>query len=490
MTNPHQLTQKAETTFRYYINRKKPYPYFEGHLQKYRCPHIKQNGQRCNRQSVIGYEECRQHLKMDKHLTIKKSKIPKAGLGVFTTNGSNNGDVVFPAEDKICDYNGEDISAHTLYERYLQNTAPYALEVKNNLYIDGALARGIGSMINASNSQDDANVKFVKVTGNKVEIHAKKDIKNGDELIAWYGSSYRLTGEPIHHSTRLYSNKKENKRNSTTSAVVSQTKTFTIKKGEDIDKKKTESHSTTSAVVATTKSTTNNKKIKVTSPVTTNTPPLLSKKKQENLDDFADELITKEKLEELLSKNIPLDEIRKLFNKDKNGKSKLTPTKRLKKIDELVANYKPAPPTPPPPPPKSKQAIEQENYFKDILLAGVTKREINDLLATGIRRDYIRHFLSTRLVLRQKNRATYKKEFEEFKVGRFNPNYKPPEEHYYKELIKQGVTMEEIKELLDRKIDKAYVKAFFENNMKLFKNNKNAFEKKKELFIKDFTVLH
>lgn len=481
MTTP-QLSQTAETTFRYYINKKKPYPYFEGHLKKYRCPHIKLNGQRCNRQSVIGFEECRQHLKMDQHLSIKKSHIPKAGLGVFATNGSNNDDdVVFQAGNKVCDYNGEDIDAHTLYERYLQNTAPYAIEVKNNLYIDGALVRGIGSMINAAKSQDEANTEFVRKAGNRVEIHAKENIKNGDELTAWYGSSYRLTGEPIHHSTRLYN--KKTSRSSSSSARNSSQPT-------------TKLSSTPPAVAPTTKkfklpwdysdysddeevgSINNNEK----------TTKKLNKKdiEQQDFSDYSDELLSKNDLEELLKKNIPLTEIRKLYAKDKSGKSKLTPVKRLKKIDELAAVYNPAPP-PVPPKTKSKTAIEQENYFKDALDAGITKKEINDLLATGIRRDYIRHFLYTSSELRQKDRMAYKKELEEFKVGRFNPNYKIPEEHFYKDIIKQGITMQQIKELLEKGIDKHYVRAFFANNMKLYKTDKKAFDKKKGQFIKDFT---
>jgi hypothetical protein len=437
------MTEQAETIFRYYINKKKPAPFFEGRLQKHRCPHIIRSGQQCRRFSVIGWEECQQHMKMDKHLIVKRSHIPKAGLGVFADGGANADGVVFPKDTAICDYEGEDIDAHTLYERYLQYTAPYAIRLNDHTYIDGALKRGIGTMVNASESRESANVEFVDNTEeNKIEIHAKEDIKNGDELVAYYGPTYRLYGEPVHFSTRRYNK--------------------TIRPRQQPSRPPPPRQSPTKK----------NAQVKSNTEQVSNTIP-------------TDELIPEQDIQGLISKNVPVKEIQNLFSKDRDGKSKLTPIKRLKKISELIDKYNPPPP-PPPPKPKSQAAIEQKNYFIQALNAGVPKGEINELLSTGIRRDHIRHFLMTHLELRMRNRNAYKKQLIEFKTGRFNPNYKEPEENYYKNLIKEGITMQEINDLLNKRIDKSYIKSFFENNMKLFKSNKNAFQRKKEQFVIDF----
>jgi hypothetical protein len=64
-----------------------------------KCKGKNKAGVQCKRNTTRGVL-CAQHLKSDENLQIKKSTIPKAGLGLYTTIDRKKG-------EKICDYTGK-----------------------------------------------------------------------------------------------------------------------------------------------------------------------------------------------------------------------------------------------------------------------------------------------------------------------------------------------------------------------------------------------
>jgi len=179
---------------------------FNGELESLRCDFVKLDGQRCKRRCVIGLPCCHSHLPIKYHIEIKKSSIDVAGKGLFAKDKSH-GDfgIVFKKGDKICPYYGELIDRETLDDRYgndkLGLTAPYAVAVHRNQFEDGALRRGVGSLINHK-PRGQANCELSNPNkNNRISIRALKNIRNGDELFLSYGRSYQMNLPYVHYDT-------------------------------------------------------------------------------------------------------------------------------------------------------------------------------------------------------------------------------------------------------------------------------------------------
>ena len=78
-------------------------------------------------------------------LTIKPSPIPDAGLGLFAVKD-------FPRGSHLTPYLGEILSKSQLDDRYGDDnfTAPYAVSISSNVFIDSACHRCIGAYANGS----------------------------------------------------------------------------------------------------------------------------------------------------------------------------------------------------------------------------------------------------------------------------------------------------------------------------------------------------
>ena len=142
-----------------------------------------------------------------KFLQIRTSTIEGAGDGLYARKGpiDDRSIVVFKAGDVVCQYNGEVISQENLEERYgSRNTAPYAVLLNSNRREDGALARGVGTLINHNVRKQNCRIAINR--NNRAQIVATKNIRNGDELFVSYGRSYRFN-EDVETSTngRKYS---------------------------------------------------------------------------------------------------------------------------------------------------------------------------------------------------------------------------------------------------------------------------------------------
>ena len=158
-----------------------------------RCEHLKANNQLCKNKITIGQKLCHIHRLIELHLKVKKSNIPNAGKGLFCkdpTKGAN--DIIFRKGDKICNYNGELITEVELNNRYGDDTAPYAIELHRKRYSDGAIVRGVGTLLNHS-TKAKSNVRFsIKQDNSDITIVAIKNIKNGAELLINYGRAYKF----------------------------------------------------------------------------------------------------------------------------------------------------------------------------------------------------------------------------------------------------------------------------------------------------------
>lgn len=174
---------------------------FNHPIMAQQCEQIKDDGERCKKRVAQGCPYCFLHLKYKHFLCIKPSTIEQAGLGVFVCNIKENNDfIVYRKNQKICPFDGEVITKEVLDDRYGEYTAPYAIEIHNDMVEDGATKRGIGSIIN---HQPNArtNCRYSITRDNHAWIVATKDIKNNTELFVNYGSSYRFGERGVQFST-------------------------------------------------------------------------------------------------------------------------------------------------------------------------------------------------------------------------------------------------------------------------------------------------
>jgi hypothetical protein len=133
-------------------------------------------------------------------LDIRPSQIEGAGLGLFGIGDMKKG-------HSVVDYVGDVLTEAELISRYGDATAPYALRVSGDHFIDGALRRGIGAYINASRQKDNvktrpANVRFVVHMGHKTaRFVTTRRIRAGQEILVAYGGVYWKDAARSTHST-------------------------------------------------------------------------------------------------------------------------------------------------------------------------------------------------------------------------------------------------------------------------------------------------
>jgi hypothetical protein len=190
---------------------------FNGQLQSLQCEFIKKDGERCRRRCVIGLPCCHSHLPIKYHVQVRNSLLVDGGKGLFAYDRTKEpNEIVFKGArttrhskvsgDRICPYYGEMLNTEQMDARYKHHTAPYGIEVKSGRFEDGALERGVGSLINHK-PRGQANCEFT-VSGNpgRVFLRAVKNIRNGEELYVSYGRGYKLNERGV---VALTDNRKE-----------------------------------------------------------------------------------------------------------------------------------------------------------------------------------------------------------------------------------------------------------------------------------------
>jgi hypothetical protein len=175
---------------------------FEGYLESRQCIATSHTGRRCTKRCIIGIPYCWIHLQYQHNLKIKKSTIPNGGLGLFAFNkqyAKDDNKVIFKPNQKIVQYIGEIVNSDTLQERYGDYTAPYAIQVKKNTYIDGALVRGVANLANHRPRASTQNARLGN-PNQKGELYvvATKPIYHNQEIFVNYGREYEFDDFTTH----------------------------------------------------------------------------------------------------------------------------------------------------------------------------------------------------------------------------------------------------------------------------------------------------
>ena len=179
---------------------------FDCFLKCRRCIHVQTNGVQCKRNVCMGRPYCWQHMK---DIRIAKSKIPQAGNGIFAKLSKEkrqmqeHHDIVFSKGDIIGHYIGELLDARKLDERYGESTAPYALHLSNDMYVDCACDRSIVALANHAmdSKSKNAELEFYMNPQNGLAsgvLRASKNIKDGDEILTDY-----IESNSENHNTEL-----------------------------------------------------------------------------------------------------------------------------------------------------------------------------------------------------------------------------------------------------------------------------------------------
>lgn len=175
------------------------------------CVQMKPNGERCKLRTCIGTPLCWIHLLYEQNLRIlPTSDLGPKEKGLFAMNPKTDDDeIIFRRGDSIIDYFAQPVNREVLNKRYAEFTAPYAFE-----HWDAACLRGIGSIVNSPRSSigQRSNARFVagRKKTSPIRIEATRNIRNGDEIVAAYGSSYRFN-EQVSVSTKVKSSRAKNR---------------------------------------------------------------------------------------------------------------------------------------------------------------------------------------------------------------------------------------------------------------------------------------
>lgn len=121
-------------------------------------------------------------------LIVKKSLLPDAGLGLFTTKALKK-------NSKIIEYRGERIGNKKYRERARKQVDHYLFYVRKNLCIDAMYTPQYKARY-ANDAMGLTRVKGIKnnsdyiIYGNKCFIVASKNIKAGEEILVNYTKPY------------------------------------------------------------------------------------------------------------------------------------------------------------------------------------------------------------------------------------------------------------------------------------------------------------
>ena len=161
---------------------------FKCDLECKRCVAITHAGVQCNKRTCKYQPYCPVHLRSSLGLVVKPSKLPNAGLGLFTLRD-------IPKKVIVCPYEGEEVNRKVINERYGNEEgdfAPYGIDgtATGKWGRDSACNRGVGSYANHA-VESQANVRFASnQRSHSINLVSKKSIPAGSELLVNYGTQY------------------------------------------------------------------------------------------------------------------------------------------------------------------------------------------------------------------------------------------------------------------------------------------------------------
>ena len=125
---------------------------------------------------------------MTSDLIVKKSKLPKAGKGLFTKRDIKKG-------ERFVEYLGEIVTEKELDRRAEDDIYGYAFYISKNRCIDAfytpdELARYANDANGLTKVKGLKNNSSYTIYKNRGWIEAERDIKAGEEIFVSYGSEY------------------------------------------------------------------------------------------------------------------------------------------------------------------------------------------------------------------------------------------------------------------------------------------------------------
>ena len=187
-------------------------PHFAADLISERCRGRTACGRRCRRRVARSLPLCWLHLLRDGRLRLAPSRF--GGTGLFAAAGrwwrrgrgrAPAGAVVFRPGELIAPYLGEPVCPVELGARYGGHTAPYVLD-----WVDGARYRSAAAMCNTHlnprcgvrSSVRHCNAAFRYLAdADEFWLAALVPIRDGEEVLAYYGSGYRIGADGSRHTT-------------------------------------------------------------------------------------------------------------------------------------------------------------------------------------------------------------------------------------------------------------------------------------------------
>ncbi len=138
---------------------------------------------------------------LERFLKIKKSTLPNAGKGLFTTIDIHKGTI-------ICEYKGkiqkwEEVKHEDGHNGYLmlinRNTVINALNAKRTF---GRYANDARGIVKVTGLRNNAEYSYL---GKKCFIEASRNIKAGEEIFVYYGAEYWRLIRKIRKMTKVIS---------------------------------------------------------------------------------------------------------------------------------------------------------------------------------------------------------------------------------------------------------------------------------------------
>ena len=150
----------------------------------HQCEAITSKKKRCKNNTCVTSPFCAIHTQYQQGLRVKKSTIPNANLGLFTTVPRKKG-------ENIVNYTGEILTQQEFEKRYPKGNAAYALQAGKHIIDAIRTDSSVGRYANHKSKTRGANAKFVASSG-KARIQATKPILKNEEIFVPYGKSFKI----------------------------------------------------------------------------------------------------------------------------------------------------------------------------------------------------------------------------------------------------------------------------------------------------------
>lgn len=148
-----------------------------------RCAYVGKNG-RCAINTSITHPLCARHTKSEMGLSVRKSNVPNAGLGLFAER-------TFKKDEQIARYGGEILTTAQYDKRYNADAmGAYGVQLDDNRVIDARkTTAGVARYAcDYHGSHKKPNAEYVADDeAGEVWIVATRAIKKGDEILTDYG---------------------------------------------------------------------------------------------------------------------------------------------------------------------------------------------------------------------------------------------------------------------------------------------------------------